>query len=176
MKRIVIVGTTGSGKTTLARELAAKLGLAHIDLDDLHHLPGWKERPREGFRRLLIEATQAEKWAIAGNYKAQSQDITFPMADTIIWLDMPFWNNFWRLLERTVRRAYTGEMICNGNTEPFWRQFYSKHSILWWFLKTWHKNRKIYAAMFDNPQDHQHLALVRLCSYRQTRDFLDKAG
>jgi len=174
MKRIVIIGTTGSGKTTLAKTLAAKLGLVHIDLDDFHWLPGWKERPREDFRRLLIEAARVEKWAVAGNYKNQAMDITWPAADTLIWLDMPFWINFWRLLERTVRRAYTGEMICNGNTEPFFKQFYSKDSLLLWFLKTWPKNRKMYNEVFANPQSYPHLTLVRLRSYRQIREFLDK--
>ncbi len=67
MKRVIIVGTTGSGKSTLAQQLAAKLGLVYIDLDDLHHMPNWQERPEDDFRRLLIEATRAENWVVAGN-------------------------------------------------------------------------------------------------------------
>lgn len=159
MQRIVIIGTTGSGKSTLAKNLATKGGLVHIDLDNLYHLPGWQERPLDDFRRLLTEATQAEKWAIAGNYESKSQDITWPKADTLIWLDMPFWPNFWQLFKRTMKRAYTGEVICNGNTELLVRQFFSKKSILLWFLKTWHKNRKKYAAIFAKPEDIRILSL-----------------
>ena len=174
MQRVVVIGTTGSGKSTLARQLAAKRGLNYIDLDDLHHLPGWQERSAEDFRRLLVEAMCVNKWAIAGNYTDRAQDITWPAADTLIWLDIPFWPNFWQLFKRTMKRAYSGELICNGNTEPFIKQFCSKDSILWWFLKTWYKNRKRYNSVFASPQDYPHLSLIRLGSYRRSREFLEK--
>jgi adenylate kinase family enzyme len=174
MKRIVVIGTTGSGKTTLAKNLAAKLEFVHIDLDDLHWLPDWQERPSDDFRRLLTESIRAEKWVVAGNYSSKSQDITWPQADTLIWIDLPFWPNFRQLLRRTFRRAYTGEMICNGNTETLGKQFFTKDSILLWFLKTWHKNHKKYAAIFANPKDYPHLRLIRLRSHQQARDFIDK--
>lgn len=176
MQRIVIIGTTGSGKSTLAKHLAAKLGLVHIDLDDLHHMPGWQERHNEDFRRLLTEAIKAEKWAVAGNYTSKAQDITWPAADTLIWIDMPFWKNFWQLLKRTTVRAYTGEMICNGNTERFFLQFCTKDSILLWFLKTWHKNRRKYDAFFADPKDYPSLKLIRLRSHREIAEFLEKTG
>ena len=173
MKRVVIIGTTGSGKSTLAKKLADKLKLVHIDLDDFHHLPGWQERSTEEFRSLLTKAMQADKWVVAGNYESKSRDITWPKADTLIWLDMPFMSNFWQLFRRTMKRSYTGELICNGNTEPFVRQFFSNKSILWWFLKTWHKNRKRYGAVFAHPADHPHLKLIRLRSYQQSHDFIE---
>ena len=176
MQRVVVIGTTGSGKSTLAQQLAAKQGLAYIDLDELHHLPGWQERPVEDFRRLLREAIRGERWVVAGNYTDRAQHITWPAADTLIWLDMPFWPNFWRLLKRTLHRVYTGEKICNGNTEELFKQFFTKDSILLWFLKTWHKNRRRYGAVFANPQDYPHLTLIRLRSYRESRDFLNKTS
>ena len=176
MQRIVIVGTTGSGKSTLAKQLGDKLGLVHIDLDDLHHLPGWQERPIDDFRKLLTEAIRVEKWVVAGNYQNRAQDIVWPAADTFVWLDMPYWSNFWRLLKRTLRRAYTGELICNGNTENLFMQFFTQDSILLWFFKTWPKNRKRYSAIFDKPQDYPHLKLIRLRSDEQRQEFLDKAG
>ena len=174
MNKIVIIGTTGSGKSTLAHQLAKKLELTYIDLDDLHHLPRWKERSKEDFRRLLIEATRAERWVVAGNYTSKSHDITLPQADTFIWLDMPFWPNFWLLLKRTFRRAYTGEAICNGNKETIGKQFFSKDSILVWFFKTWRKNRVKNAVIFANPAVYPHLTLIRLQTYQQSRNFLDK--
>ncbi len=87
---------------------------------------------------------------------------------------MPFWPNFWQLLKRTFKRAYTGEDICNGNKETLAKQFLTKDSILWWFLKTFHKNRKRYYAVFANPADYPHLTLIRLRSHRESREFVEK--
>jgi adenylate kinase family enzyme len=169
MQKILIIGTTGSGKSTLARQLADKLNLSCIDLDDLHHLPGWQERPNEDFRRLLAEAMRAEKWVIAGNYISKSKDITWAQADTLIWLDMPFWMNFWRLFKRTFTRGYRGEIICNGNKE-------NPKVILPWFFKSWHKNRRDFKDFFANSSVYPHLTFIHLHSYQQAREFLDKAG
>ncbi len=172
MNRIVIIGTTGSGKSTLAKQLAEKHGLKYIDLDDFHHLPGWKERSDEDFRRLVDEATRGDKWVVAGNYTTRSQAITWPRADTIIWLDMPFFANFNALFARTMRRWRTGEIICNGNKETLPKQFFTTDSILWWFLKTWYKNRKKYGGIFANPQAYPHLKMIHLCSYQQSAEFI----
>lgn len=172
MKRINIVGSTGSGKSVLAAKLAERLGLVYTDLDDLHHLPGWKERPEEDFRRLVDEATRQEKWVIAGNY-SKARDITWARADTVIWIDLPLGYNFWQLLKRTFKRAYTGEMICNGNRETLGKQFFTPDSILWWLLKTWYKNRKKYGEIFDDPGDYPHITFVRLKSHRQGQAFLE---
>jgi adenylate kinase family enzyme len=174
MQRILIIGTTGSGKSTLARQLAESLGLAYADGDDFHHLPEWKERPIEGFRALVDAATQGEKWVLAGNYFSKANDITWPRADTVIWLDLPFTVNFWQLFKRTVWRLRTGEAICNGNYESFRLQFMTKQSLFIWFLKSWGKNRKRYNAIFANPADYPHLRLIRLQSHQQSRAFLDK--
>jgi len=51
MRRVVVVGTSGSGKTTIARRLAALLGVRHIELDSLHWERGWVEAHPENLRR-----------------------------------------------------------------------------------------------------------------------------
>jgi adenylate kinase family enzyme len=172
MQRIVIIGTTGSGKSTLAKRLARLHGLNYVDLDELHHLPGWRERPLEEFRGLLDEATKAERWVVAGNYVGKSADIAWTRADTLIWLDMPFFSNFIELFKRTISRIFTGEEICNGNRESFVTQFFSAESILWWFVKTWYKNTKRFEEIFSQPQQYPNLRLIRLRSYDESKQFL----
>lgn len=172
MQRIVIVGTTGSGKSTLAKRLAQKINAPYIDLDNLHHLPGWQERPVEEFRALLTEKIKGDSWVVAGNYASRAQDILWPRADTIIWLDMPFWINFWMLIRRTFTRALSGEEICNGNKETLLKQFFTKNSILWWFLKTFHKNRVRYGRQVANPAAFPGVTFIRLGSYAETSQFM----
>jgi len=50
VKRINVKGTSGSGKSTFAAELARRLDLPYVELDALHHGPNWSEPTDEGFR------------------------------------------------------------------------------------------------------------------------------
>ena len=68
MKRIVIVGTSGCGKTTLANKLSKMLSIPCIDLDDYYWLPNWQSRDPEEFYTIVGELTKDESWIINGNY------------------------------------------------------------------------------------------------------------
>jgi len=105
-RRIVVTGTTGSGKTTLARAVAAKLGLPHAEQDAWNHLPGWQEAPLEQFRAVVGTFTIQAGWVMDGNY-TKANDIGWARADTLIWLDYSGELVFRRLLRRTLRRGYT---------------------------------------------------------------------
>lgn len=113
-RRIVVVGTTGSGKTTTARRLAANLGYPHVELDALHWEPNWTPAPVEVFRRRVREVTRAACWVVDGNY-SQVRDVLWPAADTIVWLDYALPVIMGRLLRRTARRALPREELWNGN-------------------------------------------------------------
>src|SRR5579871_6058918 len=86
--RIVVVGSTGSGKTTLARHLACRLHLAHVELDALHWDANWVPAPTPIFRERVDAALSGPAWAVDGNY-SKVRDIVWPRADTVIWLDYP---------------------------------------------------------------------------------------
>ena len=173
MQRILVIGTTGSGKSTLARALAEKLDLQYADGDDFHHLPGWKERSTAEFRELVDAATQGDRWVLAGNYFSKGAAITWPRADTVIWIDMPFWDNFRQLFARTVRRIFSREVICNGNFESFRLQFLTRQSLFVWFFKSWGRNRKRYAEIFARPEKFPHIRFIRLGSRAEARAFID---
>lgn len=145
MNRIVVSGTTGSGKTTLAAALAERIGSHLIDLDELHWGPDWSPRPT--FRDDLDSATQAARWVASGNYSAV-RDLTWGRADTIVWLDYPAPLVFWRLIRRTLRRLWTKERLFGGNVETFRNTFLSKDSLLVWFFKTHWSKRGRYQDEF----------------------------
>jgi len=103
-RRIVVVGTTGSGKTTLAGELARRLEVPHVELDALHWEPGWTEAPTDLFRERVTHALSGEAWVADGNYSAV-RDIVWSRADTIVWLDYSLPTMLYRLARRTFRSA-----------------------------------------------------------------------
>src|SRR6476469_5299212 len=104
MRRIAVVGTSGSGKTTFADRIAARLDLPRIELDALHWQPGWVASDVELFRDRVRAATAKEAWVSDGNYSAV-RPIVFHRADTIVWLDLPLRICLWRVIARTARRA-----------------------------------------------------------------------
>ncbi len=171
MQRIVVVGTTGSGKTTVASRLAARLGCPHIELDALHWAPGWQEVPLETFRARLAEAIQAERWVVDGNY-SKIADLTWRQADTIVWLDYPFFTVFRQLLWRTLRRIATRELLWGTNRESLGAML-GRDSILLWMLKTYRRRRKQYPILFRQPE-YAHLTVVHLRSPVQTRAWLER--
>jgi adenylate kinase family enzyme len=73
--KIVVVGTSGSGKTTVARELAHRHGVPHVELDALFHGPNWAETPAEEFRRRVAAATDGDGWVVDGNYESKLGDL-----------------------------------------------------------------------------------------------------
>lgn len=124
MKRVAVVGPSGSGKSTLAETLAAVLGVAHVELDELFHRSGWEATPTPEFRRRvaerLLEASEVDGgWVVAGNY-VMAADLTQGRADTIVWLDLDRRHTMPRVLRRSLRRVVRRERLWNGNRER-WR-------------------------------------------------------
>jgi len=92
-QRISVVGTSGSGKTTVGRAIADRLGIPFIELDALAWLPGWVNRPLAELRELVDERTRGPMWVVDGNY-SKVRDLVWGRADTVVWLDYPFHHVF----------------------------------------------------------------------------------
>ena len=146
MRRVVVFGTTGSGKSWLAQRLAARHGLRLIELDRLYWGRDWQPAPLELFRHRVERETRDGDWIVVGNY-GQVRDLTWRAADTLVWFDLPFALVMWRLLRRTIRRALTREDLWGtGNRESFRTAFLSRDSILLWAIKTHRRNRQRFAV------------------------------
>jgi len=174
--RVVVVGTTASGKSTLAEKLAEKLCVDFIELDALHWEPNWKAAELEVFRRRVDAATQRAAWVVAGNYHA-ARDVIWPRAEAVIWLDYPLLVVFWRLLRRTVRRAVYREELWNGNREKFWwhLKLWSDKSLFKWLFKTYWRRKREYSLLFAESE-HAHLQVIRLKSPGETDEWLAGIG
>ena len=171
MRRVSVVGTTGSGKTIFARDLACALDAERIELDMLYWGPNWTERPIEIFMRETDAATARERWVADGNY-SKVRPIVWRRADTLVWLDYPFPFVLFRLLRRIFYRSFAGEEILNGNYESLRIHFLSRQSLLVWAIKTHWKHRRDYLAELASPE-YAHLRVLRLRWPREAPHLLD---
>ncbi|MEK6773759.1 MAG: hypothetical protein AABY64_07455 [Bdellovibrionota bacterium] len=144
--RIAVVGTSCSGKSTLAKEISKKLSIKYIEQDQLFWRPGWVQVPQDEFRIALLNEISGNQWTICGNHSSFKNEI-WSRATHIVWLNYPFHIIWRRALKRTLRRVFLKEKCCNGNVESFRHAFLSTNSILWWVLKTHRKRQVEYSAL-----------------------------
>ncbi|UCF10981.1 MAG: adenylate kinase [Candidatus Bipolaricaulota bacterium] len=170
-RRINVIGVCGSGKTTVGRILAARLGLPFVELDALAWGPEWTLSSDEDLRRRVDEGTRGDAWVLDGNY-SRFRDLVWPRADTIVWLDYSFPRAFSQLLWRTLRRCATREELWSGNRERPMNALFSRDSILWWGIKTFRRRRRNDPAQLARVE-HRHLCTVHLRTRRQTRAWLE---
>lgn len=171
-KRIVVVGTTSSGKSTLAKALSERLNFEFIELDALHWEPNWTPADTLLFWERVEQATSSEAWVVAGNY-SRVRDLIWNRAEAVIWLDYPLPIVFWRLLTRTIRRAVTQEELWNGNREKFWwhLKLWSEESLFHWLFKTYWRRKREIPLLLSFPE-FQHLHLIHFKHPRETEEWL----
>ena len=171
-KKIVVVGTTSSGKSTLASQLAEKIGGDFIELDALHWEPNWVEAPDEVFRERVETAISSQVWVVAGNYHVV-RDVIWQRAEAIIWLDYPFHIVFWRLLTRTIRRCSQGKNYGMAIVENFWThlKLWSEESLFHWLFKTYWRRKREYPLLFALPEN-AHLKIIHFKHPKETERWL----
>ncbi len=174
-----MVGSSGAGKTTVARQLAAQLGLAHVELDALFHGPGWTQPAPAEFRRRVAAALDAatDGWVACGNYSAVREAVVWPRADTVVVLDLDKALVTWRVVRRTLRRVVRREELWNGNREP-WRNLYAwdpEKNVIRWSWTRHSLNRERYRRAAQDPA-HAHLDFVVLTTPAEVDRFLAAAS
>jgi adenylate kinase family enzyme len=174
MRRVSVVGNAGSGKTALAVRLAEALGVPHVELDAIHHLPGWQPIDPDAFELAVREVTAGDGWVVDGNYRTVVMDgPVWRRADTVVWLDLPRRTVMRQVVVRTVRRLARREALWNGNREPL-RNVLSwdpQRSIIRWAWTQHDKYGQRYGAAMASP-DHAPLAFVRLRSHAEAEAWL----
>lgn len=115
--RILIIGSSGAGKSTFAKQLAMRTKLPLIHLDQLYWQPGWQKTERDVFREKLLNKLQKECWIIDGNFDS-TLELRAQYADLVIFLNYPTWISFSRAIKRTIiHRGKTRPDMANGCPE-----------------------------------------------------------
>lgn len=168
--RFLVVGTSGCGKSTFGRRLAAATASPFVELDGLRWAPQWSQRPDAEFLASIQAATSGERWVVDGNYSV-ARPMLWPRATHVVWLNFSRALVMSRILRRTLRRAALREPLWAGNTETPARAFFSRDSILLWSATTFTKNRRRYAALRAGP-DFGHLSWIEFTTPQQAERYL----
>jgi len=105
MSRVVIIGNAGGGKSTLARKLAKKRGLPHVEVDKLLWQEGWQLTPTDVYEKQHSELLERDEWVIDGVGQRASIPARLSRATEVILIDMPLWMHFWLAAERQIAWA-----------------------------------------------------------------------
>jgi adenylate kinase family enzyme len=120
MKRVVVVGIPGAGKSTLARWIAQRYDLPFHELDGFVEGPGWTQLP--DYRERIADMVAGDRWVTDGLlYPEGVEQLLLSRADTVVWLDLPRGLVVRRLVRRTLRRGLPPRpVLVNGNKEHLW--------------------------------------------------------
>ena len=144
-RRILLVGSSNSGKSTLGAFLHQTLELPLVEIDDLAWQPGWQMITPEALRPKIQAVVQQPAWILVGNY-GSTQDLSWPEAELVIWLDLPRYVVVWRSIVRSIQRTLKQTPVCNGNYESFRRSFLQRDSIILWVWNHYHIIQQRYEA------------------------------
>jgi len=162
MRRVSVIGNTGSGKTTFAAQLATRLGVPHVELDAIYWGPNWSSLDVETLQTRVREVTGGDAWVCDGNYSVV-RPIVLERADTVVWLDLPLRTCLLRTLKRTAHRTRSGEELWAGNRETWRNVFVGRKALVWWLITQHRRRRRDNAVHFAAPEA-RHLRLFRFRS------------
>ena len=140
-----------------------------MELDALHHGPGWTEASAEELQARVEPWVDQERWVIDGNYQRKLGDLVVARADTVVWLDLPVRVWLVRLARRTFGRMLTREELWNGNREQVRFLFTERPNI---FGLAWRSHRRNRRELEAWAARHPNVRLVRLRSAREVARWL----
>jgi adenylate kinase family enzyme len=166
-QRVLVAGTSGAGKTTLAAAVGRVLGVPHVELDALFHGPGWTPRPE--FQAEVLALASGQAWVTEWQYAAV-RPLLLARADLLVWLDLPRAQVLQQVVRRTVRRRLQRTQLWNGNVEPpFWTILTEPdHIVRWAWTSHAGTGPRVEAAQRYRPE----LTVVRLRSRSDVRGWL----
>lgn len=168
-KRIAIIGSTASGKSTLANKLSQLYELPHIELDQML-FENQSRKTDEEFRTAVKEVVERPKWICDGVFYNLA-DIIWPKADIVIWLDVPLKTTYKQVLSRSLGRIIRRQSKPGGQRQTL-KTAFGRNGIV---TRTPHIHRKV-TTNYEKlvPQYVPANKVVRLKSRKEVSDWLEK--
>lgn len=163
MKRVLVIGSSGAGKSTFARRLSEKTGLEVIHLDVLYWKPNWIEPPKDEWQKTVENALKGDAWIMDGNYSGTLAS-RLKACDTVVFLDFPRMTCVYRILRRVL--FYWKEIrpdMAEGCAEQFDWEF---TKWVWNFPTRSKPQVEAFLKQFENEK-----MIIRLKSKREVENF-----
>ena len=161
--RVSVVGQSGAGKSTFARRLSERLGIARLELDGVFHQNDWRPLPVDQFRIRVFEfVSETGSWVVDGNYGVV-RPIVWAKSTHVVWLDLPKSVFMRRLIGRSVRRIFAREQLWNGNREGL-RNLFSRdvdENVVLHAWQTYDANQTLFGQAFLDEQ-WRHVRFIRV--------------
>ena len=163
MKKILVIGSSGAGKSTFSRRLGKITGLPIIHLDVLHWKPNWTEPDKEEWEKTVAEALKGDRWIMDGNFSG-TMEMRMRACDTIIFVDLPRALCVYRIWKRIVTyHRETRPDMATGCDEKFDWEF---TKWVWNFPKRSKPKIEALLRRFENEK-----FIIRLKSRKEVEDF-----
>ena len=171
LKRVIVVGTSGSGKTTFARALASKMGVPHVEFDAYRHGPNWTETPNDVFRQKLSEALSGP--SVGGGWELQRRSgCCLATRHGHCVARLPVSPDLLEAVPADHRQAVRRTELWNGNRESLWEHLFTRDSLLLWAIQTHWSRRRRYRVTFKLPE-YNHLTVFHVRRARAADALLD---
>lgn len=164
---MVVNGTSGAGKSTMAARIGKALNVPYTEMDALYHGPDWIPNP--DFLQVVKAFSSEPSWVCEYQYDV-ARPLLAQQADLMVWLDLPTPLVMWQLTRRTVLRRLRSQELWNGNREAPLRTFWTdpEHVVRWAWATRHDAATRVQGLLEADPD----LPVVRLGSWRQAAHWL----
>lgn len=166
MKRIIVIGCGGAGKSTLSRKLSDKLNIPVYHLDKIFWNRGWIQTPQEEFDIKLKSLVNKDKWIIDGNY-IRTLDMRVERADTIIFINMSTYLCLYRAIKRRI--------MYNGKSRPDMAEGCPEGVDFEFFKWILNYNKKIRPEILEKLKKYNDKTVIILNGKKEVKDFINKS-
>lgn len=167
-RRVIVAGTSGAGKTTLAARIGEVLDIPHVEIDALFHGPCWTPLPT--FQAEVERFTAMPAWVTEWQY-SQVRSLLAQRANLLVWLDLSRTVVMQQVVRRTLRRRLRRQVLWHGNVEhPLWTVLTDPEHIVRWAWTTHHQSAFRVSALREQRPG---LVVVRLGSRLATERWVE---
>jgi adenylate kinase family enzyme len=165
MKRVIVIGSGGAGKSTFSKDLGEITGLPVVHLDALYWKPNWTTTPKDEWAEIVRREIEKPEWIMDGNFGG-TREIRMQAADTVIVLDLPRWVCMYRIFKRLAMfyNKKRPDMAEGCNEKVDWE------FVMW----VWNYNKTSRVRLLQELDSHSDKNVVILRSRKAVAEFLDK--